>query len=164
MITVGKLELGNVLICDEVRQERNGKFILLGVFAGDILVSTIPASVPLSFYIELNVPSPGHHALSLRFSGPGEHSATLKVNLEAAEAGPGGINGPRMEVAMTQEGELRVDASTDDENWVNLVSKRVRLDPNASPPLFEQSPPDVQETSSSPEPSRRAAPKKRRRS
>jgi hypothetical protein len=42
-----------------------------------------------------------------------------------------------------QEGEFRLDASLDDENWINLVSKKVRLDPNALLQPFEQSQPDA---------------------
>ena len=31
------------LLCDDVRQERNGKFILIGIFAG-LIVPAFPAS------------------------------------------------------------------------------------------------------------------------
>lgn len=54
------------IMCDEVRQENNGKFILIGVYTPNMTVPQLPFVLPmLTFYQSLQSDRPG--ALSLRF-------------------------------------------------------------------------------------------------
>lgn len=51
---MAKLKLGAVAVCDAVyRDVATNKAILAGVYAGDIVVTQFPASLPLAFYIEI---------------------------------------------------------------------------------------------------------------
>ena len=173
MIRVGNLTFKNAILCEEVRQEKNNKFILLGVFSGDILVEEIPANLGLSFYLEAIIAKPGPTNLWLKMSGPSEEDeALIEARMEAASAGTAAtIALPRMDVLMRGEGVFRLSASQDEKDWVTLIEKKVSqrdglwsLSPIERLPLFEQSPSDDQETSSQPEPSRRGSRAKRPRS
>jgi hypothetical protein len=42
----------SVVICDDIRQETNGKQILIGVYGSAVLVPSMPFSIPLSVWIE----------------------------------------------------------------------------------------------------------------
>lgn len=48
-----RLRAGNVLLCDDVRAEQNGKFTIIGAIAGDVLISHFPAVVRFGLYVEL---------------------------------------------------------------------------------------------------------------
>ena len=41
----------DVIICDQIRKEDNGKALLIGVYNQDIILNDIPGRVPLSIYV-----------------------------------------------------------------------------------------------------------------
>lgn len=48
------------IVCDEVRQEVNGKFIIIGVYQGTITIPQIPFTLPsLTFFQSLESDRPG---------------------------------------------------------------------------------------------------------
>lgn len=48
----------SLIVCDDVRQEINGKLILIGVYTGDIVVSALPVTLTqLHFFIEIRMDS-----------------------------------------------------------------------------------------------------------
>jgi len=51
--------MGNVLLCDAVRQESMGKITLVGVLSGDILVPGFPALIQMGLYLEAYTQSDG---------------------------------------------------------------------------------------------------------
>jgi hypothetical protein len=56
-----------VLMCDEVRQEANGKFIVIGLYTPDMSVAQIPVQMPsLTFFAVLESDRPG--SVQFRFS------------------------------------------------------------------------------------------------
>ena len=58
-----------ILMCDEVRQENNGKYILLGVYVPDIAVGQLPATLPtLTFFVVMQEDRPDNHQFRLTVS------------------------------------------------------------------------------------------------
>ncbi|HEX4736761.1 MAG TPA: hypothetical protein VH331_04280 [Allosphingosinicella sp.] len=164
--------INNALLCEDVRQEMNNKFIIIGVFSGDIILPIVPARVAISAYLDGRVKVRGKNSLHIRYSGP---DPAKEMVIEAAfealhDSQQVTIPLPRGDVLMDQEGEFCIDISDDGNEWVPLIRKRIILDPSINPgPIFSQPPSaqsqlDAPDSSSQPEPSRRAAPKKRRRS
>ncbi|MDQ1183550.1 hypothetical protein [Agrobacterium larrymoorei] len=43
----------HAFFCDDIRQEMSGKFILIGVYTGEMNVSVGPATLPLSMWVEI---------------------------------------------------------------------------------------------------------------
>lgn len=132
MSKVGELNVGNVMLCDDIRQEQgNNKFILIGVYSGDIIISELPADISLAFYMEIKAPK-GHHQIEIRLSGPQKGGqAILKSQFEHSGVGTGTIASPRINISMAEEGPFRIDMRAGTGRWVNLISKRVMLNPNA---------------------------------
>ena len=82
------------LICDEIRREDNGKFLVIGLYTGGILVPQIPFPLPsLTFFTYLESDMPGDHA--------------LKFKLSALESGKTVIEG-RGHIEMKQPGLITV--------------------------------------------------------
>jgi hypothetical protein len=51
-----------ILVCDEVRQENNGKFMVIGLYTPDMTLPQIPFVLPsLTFFIALDSDRPGTH-------------------------------------------------------------------------------------------------------
>ena len=56
-----------VVLCDEVRQENNGKFILIGVYAPDMTVTQLPATLAfLTFFVVMTDDRPDQHQFRLQ--------------------------------------------------------------------------------------------------
>ena len=154
------------ILCEDVREEISKKHTLVGVYAGDILISAIPGSMSLALYIEASVAKIGKFDLNLKLSGPGEHEATLKARIDVAQPGTAVIATPRIDLLVDQEGVFRLDLGTEGSDWVNVISKKIILNPSiatSAQQLSEQSPTASPESSSPPEPSPPSSPKKRRR-
>lgn len=145
MTKLGDISVRTALLCEDVRQEKSNKFILIGVFANDIVLSTMPAAIPISFFIELKSSKLGTQHLYFRISGPGNESAKLKIGLDIKDAeSVVAIPGPKLDIRMDADGVFKIDASTDEKRWVNLIAKKVWLDPSIEPKEhFEPSTPQA---------------------
>ncbi len=55
------------VVCDEVRQENNGKFIIIGMYTPDISVPQLPFVMPvLTFFSWLETDRPGQFAFRMK--------------------------------------------------------------------------------------------------
>lgn len=125
-------EIEQCIACEDVREELNKKHTLVGVYSGDtILLSKIPGNLALSCFIQISIREPGEHDLLFRISGPGDHEATLKARLGFDQAsGQGVIATPRIDLTVDTEGTFQFDISADNKNWVNLVTRKIALNPD----------------------------------
>lgn len=48
-----KMKIENVIICDEVRKEDNGKHLIIGVYPNNMLVPEFPANLAPSIWMQL---------------------------------------------------------------------------------------------------------------
>lgn len=161
-------EIVLAIACEDIREEKSGKHTLVGVYSGDaIQISQIPGNMAIACFIEASVTQAGKHDMSIRISGPGDHEATLKARLEfPAEKGTAVIATPRVDLLVDSEGVFRMDISSNEQSWVNLITRQISLNPslaNERQQPSEQSQPDAPDSSSPPEPSPPSSPRKRRR-
>jgi hypothetical protein len=130
MIRLGPLKITSCIICEDVRQEISKKFMLIGVYSGDILTKRIPSQVPLTFYLELTSDELGEREFFVRLSGPGKDSADIRVNLNVRVANKStAVRGPRLTVKLETEGNFKVQGSLDRTKWTTLAHRRVIHDP-----------------------------------
>lgn len=59
-----RLEFSNAIICEDVREEKSGKFILIGVYLDDVLLSRIPGRVTLRAWAQLR---PNKNKITVEF-------------------------------------------------------------------------------------------------
>lgn len=66
----GSLNIHHPVVCDHIRKEDTGKFILLGVYHGGVLLQQLPANLILSFYIPFTPDQSGDFDVSFKLLGP----------------------------------------------------------------------------------------------
>jgi hypothetical protein len=139
------------ILCEDIRQEKSNKHILIGVYGGNIVVPKTPANISLAVYIEAKMLKIKPSSVWLKFSGPGKGSGKIKLDYI-----PGGgdenliIPTPKVGVLLEKEGAFSIEISDDDDTWEPLIEKTVivndgisTLNPTASQLPSEQSPPDA---------------------
>lgn len=62
-----KSSFGNVVLCERVFQGENNKHILCNTYSGDIVVQELPATVPLSVYLEVKSSKNGDETINVEF-------------------------------------------------------------------------------------------------
>lgn len=63
------LHLKTALLCDDIRQEDNGKFMIIGVYTPNMTVPQIPFVLPsLSFFLLFDADEPGEHAFKFNLN------------------------------------------------------------------------------------------------
>ena len=140
----------SAILCEDIRQEKSNKFILIGVYSGPILVSQFPMSISLAVFV-IGTPEEQEGLVTLRFSGPGEDTALLKMGYRRSDDNTfAALSTPVLQIALQQEGTLLIEISADGESWEPLLSRDVSqadglwsLTPIVSGQPSEQSPNDA---------------------
>jgi hypothetical protein len=163
----------HAVFCDDIRQEANGKQILIGVYPSDILVSQLPA--PLVIAIWMPFVQVGHIGgrvpIEFRVLDDNERSigyGSVALTL-SEETENGALSFPAL-AAIVNRGKLRFQLKQYDDPWETVAALKVDLPPPAvaTPPIgplppSSQSESAVRETTSVLSPSRPASPTRRRR-
>jgi hypothetical protein len=141
----------NAILCDDVRKEAGtNKHILIGTYSGDVRVGAeLPKHSRFAVYLELFVPR-GEHSLEMRFSGPGDESATMSAEIAQPVDGAAVLATPSMEVYLEREGVFRVDLKFGDGRWKCVLKKRVISRSIETQQPSEQSLDDAQATETQP--------------
>lgn len=124
------LEVREVLVCDDIRREDNGKAILIGVYAGDIVANSFPLNIRLSFWLQ------GHAR-----KGIGAGEAQFKMEITNQDVEPVFLSAkfdapPQDEVGgilvfagvpltVKQPGHLVLSVKEDNDNWLELMRKKI---------------------------------------
>lgn len=124
----------SAVVCDDVRQEKNGKEILIGVYSGAITVHRIPSPpLPLRCWVNLKIQGPGTVKLGFRVR---DHinKEIYQAEAETAttdEIGTGSISfGPIVYVLSDPEGSLTIEYREGEGDWLNITTKSVRYQNN----------------------------------
>jgi len=114
------------VVCDDIRQESNGKLILVGVYSRDIRLSKIPGQAQLAFLIALNASETGGIKFESQVLFNGEQM--LHANGEGNIDGKGlaMVSFPPGPFVFKSEGELVFRARLEDEEWIELWRGSVR--------------------------------------
>ena len=120
------------LVCDDVRREESGKDILVGVYSGELLLDSLPATLLISLFIEIAPGKTGIQKLRLRtlFDEACVYDATATLNV--TDVTPFSFGTPKMQIPCAREGEIVFQAAFgEDEEWSTIQRKRVVLQPTA---------------------------------
>ena len=79
---------GSVIICDDIRQETTGKVILVGVYAENLVVPSLPVSLSLSFWIRLKRVEPGLSELTVRIGANDKKQHEAKITIDVPDDVP----------------------------------------------------------------------------
>jgi hypothetical protein len=139
---VDKKNIGDVIICDDVRHENNGKQILIGVYGSNIVVQSIPFMLNLSIWLEYNAPKRGEDHVHIRFLFESKPVSGVEIRINVLDPGLMTIATPQLPVHGASEGWLSVELSSDGKKWGEIKRKRVQAGSSpAAPPLSHPLPP-----------------------
>lgn len=99
----------SVVLCDDIRQEANGKHILIGVYSGVLGIRSLPVTLRLSWWIQL-LADPGKYEIDIRIIGPNDAQLMSgKIMLESIAAKPSAFIVPKTAMQIQAEGIVRLE-------------------------------------------------------
>lgn len=116
----------SVVLCDDIRREISGKDILIGAYAGSIVVAQWPFALNIAMWIEYEPAAIGNADIHLQFSYAGKAPSKVKISAQFLDLSVIGIPLTGMAVIGDEEGELKIETSTDGSNWQTLKTYSVR--------------------------------------
>lgn len=119
----------NAILCDDIRDEAGGKNSLMGVFAGDIVVAHLPATINLAFFLQYFPDASDGPSLSseLRLLQDDREMGKFAMKADTPPAGQVvTIILPRGMLAFDKEGTLRMVVSMNGKEE-EVLSKKVML-------------------------------------
>lgn len=121
-----------VIVCDDVRREANGKEILIGVYAGDIMVQSFPAVIATSIWLAIRPTEKGPININFRLSLEGKEPISLQMQGETSELQDGSMTLPTIGINVEEPSFMLLEMQKNDE-WVVLMRKPIRLAPSVAP-------------------------------
>lgn len=119
------------LVCDDVRVERSGKSIIIGVYAHDIQVVDFPAQLTLTYWVRFDAPEKGDYKGQMRIkSTDGAIFARGEFGFSVKETGIGAIGFERIPVHLHAEGPLQFEWQFDSGEWEPVLSIPVKKYPS----------------------------------
>ncbi len=91
-----RLKMQYALVCDDVRREDSGKLILIGVYARDIRLTSVPATLVLSLVVNVMAPEPLEVDFEFQCIVDEVQKGSAKGHLKLTEAGASLFNIPRL--------------------------------------------------------------------
>ena len=111
-------------MCDDIRRETSNKDILIGVYAGDVIVPEFPAQISVAFWIELQAISLGDFKVKLRVGLKGKSPVTMQVGINVVKLEIFSLTVPQLQVLVQEEGEILLEVEEDGQ-WRRLKTKRI---------------------------------------
>lgn len=131
------LDVRSALLCDLIRTEDTGKQILIGVYAGNVIFKSRPATLAPSFWIEFVPPTQNSgFEVELKIEAPGmtkPQTATAKGVIEPRRAAVLAFSAPPLEI--TQAGVLKLSMRPKGGRWQKVLAKEVEFAEAAAPSL-----------------------------
>lgn len=122
------IDIRSVIVCDDVRQEDNGKSLLIGVYVGDIVLPRLPSALRLAFYfvgIGREPSGPMEFKIKHSLKNGEHHTVKAQAVIEGAEAGRNGtVVFTGVPFNFDELTELEISVKDGDE-WRAIDKKRV---------------------------------------
>ncbi|MBY2993799.1 hypothetical protein HF263_04075 [Rhizobium leguminosarum] len=126
------MKVHNLTICDQVRQEINGKFFLIGVYLNGLIVPQLPATFPLTVWLLLESEIYGDTVFKFRAYMPETRTELFRIEgdinvVDLENWTPIGFGG---NVSIGKPGTIAIEAMFGDESeWTTLRTLFVRDEP-----------------------------------
>jgi hypothetical protein len=122
------LEVGDGLVCDDIRREDTGKLLLIGVYSSAIIVGELPTALVLSLAVKLTAQAPVEAAIQFRVMLNGQKIRGGKGRIRIGSAGPLWLTpNPFLLDKLDGEGDLSFDMQIEDSEWKTVCSLPLKL-------------------------------------
>ena len=122
------------VVCEDIRQEANGKFVLIGTYASEILVPQFPANLNLAFWLPTEAISVGKVKVEIRVVGANEavlNRAQAEGDMRFLGRGAFPIPPATMQIQTASNVELQI--KEEGAEWETVVRIPVKLNETAKP-------------------------------
>jgi hypothetical protein len=135
MVDVPQIKVRQVVVCDDIRREFNGKEILIGVYGSDIVVSNFPSPLNLSFWVQFTAPEVAPEIpLEVRLMGDDElQFILLKAVIRIDRAGKGAIAIGPLPTFLQVPTNLRLQIKQKNTEWETVEEIKVDKGPVNNP-------------------------------
>lgn len=113
------------LICDEARIEANGKYFLIGVYTGDVVVASTPVDLLLTGFLILNAPTAFTTELNIRAAINGTKVSQLQGTISAETGGAIPIQIPAAIRDLKEQSVFSIMIQIDNGDWHTVVSRLI---------------------------------------
>lgn len=105
------------LLCDQVRQENNGKYIVVGVYSSSIVVSLFPTLIHLQVFARADIDGPGQHKLQIKVLVGGVENQRVDGELEVPKASSDWLAVPLQPIQFHVPTTLSIEQMDDKGEW-----------------------------------------------
>jgi hypothetical protein len=133
------------VLCDDIRQEKNNKYILIGVFTGSILVNEMPTAIAPQLYLDFEPLNAGEFPFKVEYRA-GEANPTIGGSLTVVAPGePAILIVPPVLLEIKTETEFEIFLTLGSGPRQRVMRKQIILQasPTASEQPSSQSPSDA---------------------
>lgn len=121
----------SALLCDEVRQESNGKFIAIGIYRGAVQFLKLPAKKGFTVLAQAReLEKAGEYSISFKVLVGGkkiqENAGILSNTVPSMEWLPIPID----PIEFTEETDLKIYAKIDEQRWRSIFEIPIRVKPS----------------------------------
>jgi hypothetical protein len=119
----------SVVFAEEIRREVSNKDIIIGVFGGDIIVSSIGVDIRLALWLNLTYDGKDNTSFDLQIAAPNSSREPLNIHIEqeSPTIGESSIFTPSFTVPIEQEGSIVVRFREAENDFVEVGRKMVTL-------------------------------------
>lgn len=140
------MKILSAIACEDIRQEKNNKHILIGVFGPDISVSEMPGTIVLRYFVQLlpdELRGTPHFKIEISQkykNGTKKLIARGSAELQKRESAAMTVATPQIPIQLDQPCEIRFRLREDGKRWKTALVNSVKVDPTLSSPLTTQTP------------------------
>lgn len=121
------IKVETALLCDDIRQEVSGKYILIGFYSGDVLVKRMPIEIPMAFLIMLSHPAtPATYSLEVRLDLPGlKRSEIMRTEISNETQALSALELRVPNIQFKEPGRFRLLFREQGQRWKTIIAKNV---------------------------------------
>ncbi|ULR43162.1 hypothetical protein [Rhizobium sp. K102] len=130
------MKIHNFSVCDLVRREDNGKFLLVGVYSNEIIFSSLPAKFPFTLWFLAEHEALGLDEIALRARTSVDDAPffTMEGQVEVADVSTWSPIAASLVADFREPCTLFLEAKINGEDWIVLRETRVKVG-DVLPPL-----------------------------
>lgn len=132
-----KLSVKQVVVCEDIRREFNGKEILIGVYGSNIAVATFPATLVLAFWVQVFLSEVPTSPVSLDFRLMGDNEvqfSAVTAQVFIPRAGLGSFGLPAIPLSLQIPTKLLLQLKQESGEWETVAEVIVEKGVVAMPP------------------------------
>ena len=134
MNNLASINISHAIACDDIRQEVTGKYILIGVYSGNLGLPFFPAVTALGFWVLARPSQRGDYDVQLRVQDPdGKEVTGGHMIIRVQEVEETALVIPPMPISLERPGEIALQYREGDGSWRTICTLEARLVPPSPP-------------------------------